>query len=59
MRGLTCSAFPAGVFVFPSNQLLERLTHIKPTFTITNKTNHESNILINGSFFISSKILLS
>ncbi|MCQ9285064.1 hypothetical protein NQ129_25180, partial [Priestia aryabhattai] len=57
-RGLTCSAFPAGVFALPSNQLLEgtkQTTLICPN----KKINHESNMLINGSFFTWVKILLS
>ncbi|PFA99344.1 hypothetical protein CN383_17005 [Priestia megaterium] len=37
MRGLIPSAFPAGVFAFPSNQQLEVLTYMKPRFTIAIK----------------------
>ncbi|MDR4233298.1 hypothetical protein E7L53_13300 [Priestia megaterium] len=55
MRGLTCSAFPAGVFALPSNQQLEATIYLKPTFTITKKRTTN----ISGSFFTSAKILLS
>jgi len=37
LRGLTCSAFPAGVFALPSTQPLEATTHIKSTFTLLMK----------------------
>jgi len=33
-------AFPAGGFFLPSNQLLEGSEQVKPTFTLTKKTNH-------------------
>jgi hypothetical protein len=37
LRGLTCFAFPAGVFALPSNQQLEAAEYTKSTFTIAMK----------------------
>ena len=37
LRGLLCSAFPAGVFALPSNQPLEATKQMKSTFTMTIK----------------------
>ena len=51
--GLTCSAFPAGVFALPSNQLLEGTKQIK-RYASSKKTNHSSNRLMNGSFLLGS-----
>ena len=38
LRGLTCSAFPAGVFALPSSQLLEG-TKTDETYVHHNKKN--------------------
>jgi len=35
-------AFPAGVFALPSNQPLERPTHMKPTFTTKKQTMNQT-----------------
>jgi len=40
-RWFPCKALlSAGVFALPSNQLLEGTKQIKPTLTLTKKTNH-------------------
>jgi len=41
LRGLTYSAFPAGVFALPSNQPLEAPTHINETWVHHNNKKSE------------------
>jgi len=58
LRFPRAAAEPAGVFALPSNHLLEGTKQMK-LYSPSKKTNHESNILINGSFFTWTKMLLS
>ncbi|MED3813401.1 hypothetical protein P4573_14230, partial [Priestia megaterium] len=58
LRGLTCSAFPAGVLVLRSNQQLEAIKSIKLTFTITIKSSERFIVrsFLQLTYFLSQPI---